>query len=165
MHDSKDIKTSDMRPSVTRQLDYRDSFMPDELYRHQASQTGYSDVYANRRVTLNIEGGREVFYRGAYVKQIKLDDNCLIVGRRDVINGFYPDVDLAMYRKLDSKIAPAHLKIYRDISGNYFVEDLSHAHASFLNSFDICFNGERVRLKSGDRILISKSVIIEFSVL
>ena len=51
-------------------------------------------VYAGKEPYLEIEGGKEVFYRGDYVTQIALTKDELLVGRRDVIAGHYPDVDV-----------------------------------------------------------------------
>ena len=121
--------------------------------------------YDGKEVYLNIEGGQEVFYHGAYVTRIPLNgESSLIVGRRDVMAGHYPDIDLALYWKQDRCLSRKHLRIYRDANGAYFVEDLCCNNATFLNSLEHPLNRQRVQLKPGDRILVSMSIVIDFCV-
>ena len=121
-------------------------------------------IYAGKQLHLEIEGGQEVFYKGAYVSTIPLFGAPLIIGRRDVLAGFYPDVDLAMYWKQDRAISRRHLKIYCDLNGLWFVEDLCNHNATFLNSYKYPLNHDRVELHPDDRILISMSIAIAFKV-
>ena len=123
-----------------------------------------NDPYEGKEVSLCIEGGQEVFYRGGYVKRIVLQGETLLIGRRDVMAGHYPDVDLAMYWKQDRSISRRHLRIYRGMNGSYFVEDICNNHATFLNSYHRPLNRERVELKNGDRIIVSMSIAICFMV-
>ena len=120
--------------------------------------------YAGKDVFLTIEGGQEVFYRGAYVTKIRLTGETITVGRRDVMAGHYPDIDLAMYWRQDRTISRKHLQIYRDVNGVYFVEDLCNHNATFLNSYQCPLNKTRAELKPGDRILVSMSIAIDFCV-
>ena len=123
------------------------------------------DPYIGREVYLSIEGGQRVFYRGAYVTRIRLRNESLLFGRRDVMSGHYPDVDLAMYWKQDRCLSRRHLRIYRDFNCSYIVEDLCNNNATFLNSYDRPLNRERAELKPGDRILVSRSIAIDFCVI
>ena len=123
------------------------------------------DPYAGKEVYLSIEGGQEVFYRGTYVTKIPLTGESLTVGRRDVMSGHYPDIDLAMYWRQDRTISRKHLQIFRDINGAYFVEDLSNNNATYLNNYKHPLNKSRVELKPGDRILVSMSIAIDFCVI
>ncbi len=113
---------------------------------------------------IEFEGEQEVFYRGSYVTKIPLNAGSICVGRRDVMAGHYPDVDLIMYRKMDPVISRRHLRFYRDINGDYFVEDLCANSATFINSYDDILNGERRKLQPGDRIFISISISIQFRI-
>lgn len=122
------------------------------------------DSYTGKDVYLNIEGGQEVFYHGAYVTRIPLHGESIIVGRRDVMAGHYPDVDLSLYWKQDRCLSRKHLRIYRDVNGCYFVEDLCCNNATFLNSMEHPLNKQRAELKPGDRILVSMSIVIDFCV-
>ena len=122
------------------------------------------DPYAGKEVYLHIEGGQEVFYRGAYVTRIPLQGDPLLVGRRDVMAGHYPDIDLALYWKQDRCLSRKHLRIYRDVHGNYFVEDLCCNNATFLNDMDHPLNKQRAELHPGDRIFVSMSIVIDFCV-
>lgn len=124
-----------------------------------------SNVYAGKEVFLSIEEGQVVFYRGAYVTKIPLRGESLLFGRRDVMAGHYPDIDLAMYWKMDRSISRRHLRIYSNIDGSYFVEDICNHNSTFLNSCNRVLNRERVELKPGDRIFISKSIAITFCVI
>lgn len=118
-----------------------------------------------QQAVLEIEGGQDVFYRGSYVTRIALKGGALVIGRRDVIAGYYPDIDLMMYRKLDPAISRKHCQVYCDIHGKYFVEDLCNNNATFLNDYNTKLNHERRELKSGDRIFISMSISIVYRVL
>ncbi len=122
------------------------------------------DPYAGKEVYLNVEGGQEVFYHGAYVTKIPLSSEPLLIGRRDVMAGHYPDVDLALYWKQDRCLSRKHLRIFRDASGCYYVEDLCHNNATFLNSMTHPLNKQRAPLKPGDRIFISMSIVLDFCV-
>ncbi|MBO5752268.1 MAG: FHA domain-containing protein [Proteobacteria bacterium] len=142
----------------------RESPLSAEIPMSHVSEIVHDDPYEGREVSLYLEGGQEVFYRGNYVTKIVLQDAPLLIGRRDVMAGHYPDVDLAMYWKQDRSVSRRHLRIYRDMNGSYFVEDLCNNHATFLNSYDRPLNRERVELKNGDRILVSMSVAFCFTV-
>ena len=122
------------------------------------------DIYAGKDVSLVFEGDQEVFYRGDYVTRIQLTGEPLLIGRRDVMAGHYPDIDLAMYWKQDRSISRRHLRIYRDSNGSWYVEDICRNNSTFINSLMNPLNGERVELKHGDRILISNSIAITFTV-
>lgn len=122
------------------------------------------DPYDGMEVSLCLEGGQEVFYRGSYVTKIVLQGESLLIGRRDVMAGHYPDIDLAMYWKQDKAVSRRHLRIYRDMNGSYFVEDVCNNNATYLNSYDRPLNRERVELKHGDRIFVSMSVAFRFTV-
>ncbi len=115
-----------------------------------------------RECVLEIEGGKDVFYRGAYVTSIPLRGNDIIVGRRDVMAGQYPDVDLAKYRKDDPCLSRRHLRIYRDYENTWYVEDLCNHNSTFYNDLRTPLNHERHELKNGDRILVSMSVVMVF---
>ena len=125
------------------------------------SEPGHNK-YEGHDCYLEIEGGQEVFYRGTYVRQIQLKTAQLLIGRRDVMAGHYPDVDLAMYRKQDSCISRRHLRIYRDVNGAWFVEDLCSHDATFYNG--VALNHERRELNDGDRVIISSSIALVFRV-
>jgi len=111
---------------------------------------------------LEVEGGQEVFFRGGYVTQIPLKTDSVLVGRRDVMAGHYPDIDLAMYRKQDPCISRRHLCIFCDMNGVWFVEDICNHNATFLNG--VTLNHARRELKDGDRIIISSSIVLVFRV-
>ena len=121
-------------------------------------------VYAGKEPYLEIEGGKEVFYRGDYVTQIALTKDELLVGRRDVIAGHYPDVDLAMYWKVDKSVSRRHLRFYFNIRGALFVEDLCNSNATFLGDYGHAINRECVELHPGDRIIVSRSVVFVFKI-
>ena len=120
--------------------------------------------YQGNTLYLEMEGGQEVFYKGAYVNTIPLMGTPLIIGRRDILSGFYPDIDLAMYWKQDRAISRKHLKIFCDVDGKWFVEDLCNHNATFLNAYKYPLNHERVELQPNDRILISMSLAMVFKV-
>ncbi len=117
---------------------------------------------SRKECSLEVEGGQEVFFRGCYVTQIALKTDSLLVGRRDVMAGHYPDIDLAMYRKQDPCISRRHLCIYCDMNGVWFVEDICNHNATYLNG--AALNHERRELKDGDRIIISSSIVLVFRV-
>ncbi len=130
----------------------------------ELSAASVNKTYKGKPVSLEIEGGQEVFYKGNYVSSIPLMGAPLIIGRRDVLSGFYPDIDLAMYWKQDRAISRKHLKIFCDENGAWFVEDLCNHNATFLNAYKYPLNNERVELQPNDRILISMSLAIDFKV-
>lgn len=121
-------------------------------------------VYTGMEPYLEIESGKEVFYRGDYVTQIPLTKDELLVGRRDVIAGHYPDVDLAMYWKTDKSVSRRHLRFYFNIRGAFFVEDLCNNNVTFLGDYDHAINRECVELHPGDRIIVSRSVVFVFKI-
>lgn len=121
-------------------------------------------TYQGKTLYLEMEGGQEVFYKGAYVSAIPLMGNPLIIGRRDILSGFYPDIDLAMYWKQDRAISRKHVKVFCDVNGTWFVEDLCNHNATFLNAYKYPLNNERVELQPNDRILISMSLAMVFKV-
>ncbi len=110
---------------------------------------------------LEIEGGQEVFFRGAYTTRIPLKSGTILVGRRDVMAGHYPDVDLMMYRKLDPAISRRHLRILKE-NGRYYLEDLCNNNATFLNDYTNKLNHERRELHHGDRVFVSMSLALLF---
>ena len=110
---------------------------------------------------LEVEGGQEVFFRGAYTTKIPLKNKSILVGRRDVMASHYPDVDLMMYRKLDPAISRRHLRFFRE-SGIYYIEDLCNNNATFLNDYNNKLNHERRALHHGDRIFVSMSLALLF---
>jgi len=120
------------------------------------------DHYGGRRVSLETEGAQEVFYRGKYVTHIELTGSSLLVGRRDVMSGHYPDIDLAMYRKQDPAISRRHLRIFCDINRRYFIEDLCNNNATFVNNYEAPLNLERRELRDGDRIFVSMTLALVF---
>lgn len=129
-----------------------------------ASQDSPVVTPGTQQAYLEIEGGQEVFYRGSYVTKIPLKSGTILIGRRDVMAGHYPDIDLVMYRKLDPAISRRHMQIYRDVNGKYFVEDLCNNNATFLNDYSNKLNHERRELTSGDRIFVSSSISILFKI-
>lgn len=110
---------------------------------------------------LEIEGGQEIFFRGAYTTKIPFKSGSILVGRRDVMASHYPDIDLMMYRKLDPAIGRRHLRFFRE-DGSYFVEDLCNNNATFLNDYANKLNHERRELNDGDRIFVSMSLAFLF---
>lgn len=167
----KDIQMNgdfEQEPSVTQVLEvcqYDESPLSEDMAIFQVCEVPeLKDPYVGKEVSLNLEGGQEVFYHGRYVTKIVLHGEPLLVGKRDVMAGHYPDIDLAMYWKQDRSVSRRHLRIYRDMNGKYFVEDVCQRNATFLNSYQRPLNRERVELKDGDRILVSTSVAICFRV-
>ena len=143
----------------------RNKAVPEKLNIPQLTSSIESDgVYANKDISLVFEGDQQVFYRGDYVTRIPLHGEPLLIGRRDVMAGHYPDIDLAMYWKQDRSISRRHMRIYRDANGLWYAEDICNNNATFINSLDNPINHERVALKHGDRILISNSIAIVFTV-
>ncbi len=120
--------------------------------------------YIGKSVFLSLPKGLNAFYHGTNVSRIPLASSSLIVGKRDLLAGFYPDIDLSRYCQQDHGISLRHLRIYRDINGFYFVEDLAGKSTTFLNSFNTPINRERVKLHPGDKIFVSHSVVFEFCV-
>ena len=118
--------------------------------------------YNGKELYLQIEDGKDVFYRGTYVTQIPLSGSPLLVGRRDVLAGHYPDIDLAMYWKEDRAVSRKHLSIYADMNGVYYVEDICNNNVTFLNGKDHPLNKERAELTPGDRIFTSNAIVIDF---
>lgn len=112
---------------------------------------------------LEIEGGQEIFFRGAYTTKIPFKTGTILVGRRDVMASHYPDIDLMMYRKLDPAISRRHLRFFRE-DGAYFVEDLCNNNATFLNDYANKLNHERRELRDGDRVFVSMSLAFLFRV-
>jgi len=121
-----------------------------------------NDCYGGRRAFLETEGAQEVFYRGKYVTHIELIGSSLLVGRRDVMSGHYPDIDLAMYRKQDPAISRRHFRIFCDINRRYFIEDLCNNNATFVNDYESPLNHERRELRDGDRIFVSMTLALVF---
>lgn len=119
------------------------------------------DVSAEPAAYLEIEGGQEIFFRGAYTTKIPFKTGSILVGRRDVMASHYPDIDLMMYRKLDPAISRRHLRFFRE-EGQYFVEDLCNNNATFLNDYANKLNHERRELHDGDRIFVSMSLAFLF---
>lgn len=126
------------------------------------SSQDYAIVPGSHQAVLEVEGGQEVFYRGAYVTRIPLKNSSILIGRRDVMAGHYPDVDLMMYRKMDPAISRKHIQIYKDIHGKFFIEDLCNNNATFINDYNTKLNHERLELNPGDRIFISMSIALVF---
>lgn len=119
---------------------------------------GRKQDYSGKEVYLDVS--KEVFFRGHYATQIPLCENELLIGRRDVMVGHYPDVDLAMYWDEDRSLSRRHLRIYCDMNGAFFAEDLCGN--TFINGR--LLNKNRVELALGDCIGVSKSVQMVFSV-
>ncbi len=110
---------------------------------------------------LEVEGGQEIFFRGAYTTKVPLKASSVLVGRRDVMASHYPDIDLMMYRKLDPAISRRHLRFFLE-EGDYFIEDLCNNNATFLNDYANKLNHERRKLHHGDRIFVSMSLAFLF---
>ena len=123
---------------------------------------GMSGIYAGKELCLRVSEGKEVFYRGEYVREIALSGEELLVGRRDVMAGHYPDIDLAMYWKADKRVSRRHLRFYFNCNGSFFVEDLCNNQSTFLNDIQRPINRERIELHLGDRVKVSQSVVFEF---
>lgn len=126
-----------------------------ENERFGANEEGTRSAY------LEVEGGQEVFFRGAYTTRVPLKANSLLFGRRDVMASHYPDIDLMMYRKLDPAISRRHLRLFRE-NGRFFVEDLCNNNATFINDYSNKLNHERRELRHGDRIFVSMSLSFIF---
>ncbi|MGI5829566.1 MAG: FHA domain-containing protein [Bradymonadia bacterium] len=144
--------------------DISSSEMPLDIKSSDVIVPSTGSGFGGQQAVLEIEGGQDVFYRGSYVTRIALKGGALVIGRRDVIAGYYPDIDLMMYRKLDPAISRKHCQVYCDIHGKYFVEDLCNNNATYLNDYNTKLNHERRELKSGDRIFISMSISIVFKI-
>jgi len=110
---------------------------------------------------LEVEGGQEVFFRGAYTTRIPFKTGSILVGRRDVMASHYPDIDLMMYRKLDPAISRRHLRLFKE-NGRYFIEDLCNNNATFVNDYSNKLNHERRELRHGDRVFVSMSLAFLF---
>lgn len=110
---------------------------------------------------LEVEGGQEIFFRGAYTTRVPIKTQSILIGRRDVMANHYPDIDLMMYRKLDPAISRRHLRIFRE-SETHYVEDLCNNNATFLNDYSNKLNHERRELRDGDRIFVSMSLALLF---
>lgn len=110
---------------------------------------------------LEVEGGQEIFFRGAYTTRVPLKSASILVGRRDVMASHYPDIDLMMYRKLDPAISRRHLRFFRE-GEKHFIEDLCNNNATFLNDYSNKLNHERRELRHGDRIFVSMSLAFLF---
>lgn len=163
--DNPAIDPDDLNNSADPKASGSNNAVPDKLSIPQlTSKIESDDIYANKDVSLVFEGEQQVFYRGDYVTRIRLHGEPLLVGRRDVMAGHYPDIDLAMYWKQDRSISRRHMRIYRDANGSWYAEDICNNNATFINSLDNPINHERVELKPGDRILISNSIAIVFTV-
>lgn len=113
---------------------------------------------------LQIENDKAVFYRGEYVSKIPLNVKNILFGRRDVMAGYYPDVDLAAYWKDDPFVSRRHLRIYCDINGCFFVEDLCGNRTTFYNNKNHPLINECVALHPGDKIYISNAIVLLFCV-
>lgn len=120
--------------------------------------------YKGKSAFLLFENHQPVFYRGSYLTKLVLQGGSLIIGRRDVMAGYYPDVDLAAYWKQDRTISRRHLRIYADVNGFYYVEDLCSNSSTHINSWDCELNRSRIALNPGDRILVGKLVSFSFNV-
>ena len=120
--------------------------------------------YKGKPAFLLVENHQEVFYRGAYLTKVPLTGNPVIIGRRDVMAGYYPDIDLAAYWKQDRTISRRHLKIYADVNGFYYVEDLCNNDSTHVNTMDCELNRSRMVLHPGDRIFVGKMVSFSFNV-
>lgn len=122
-------------------------------------------VYAGKELYLEVEDGKDVFYHGDYVSQIVLDKRQeLLVGRRDVMAGHYPDIDLAMYWKTDRSVSRRHLRFYFNMYGAFFVEDLCNNNMTFVGDGGRVLNRECAELKPGDRVTVSRSVVFVFKI-
>ncbi len=121
--------------------------------------------YKGKTAFLLVENHQDVFYRGSYLTKIPLMGNPVIIGRRDVMAGYYPDIDLAAYWKQDRTISRRHLKIYADINGFYYVEDLCNNNSTHVNTWDCELNRTRMVLRPGDRIFVGKVVVFSFNVI
>ncbi|MBR4985742.1 MAG: FHA domain-containing protein [Proteobacteria bacterium] len=118
--------------------------------------------YEGLEVSLSVDNGKRVFFHGADVSRIVLNGEPLLLGRRDMLAGHYPDIDLGQYFDQDRRISRKHLRIYRDINGLWFVEDLCSNNTTFLNDRRHPLNRSRAELKPGTKILISDSIILTF---
>ncbi len=112
---------------------------------------------------LVIEGGQTVFFDGAMTSRVPLDVDQIVVGRRDPQRGHYPEVDLTHFCHLDPHISRRHARIVRQ-GGSWMVEDLCANDATWLNDRAHVLNGESAALSHGDRILISDSIAMRFTV-
>ena len=127
-----------------------------------SSQIAPPKPYEGLELSLSVEGGKRVFFHGAEVSKIVLTGEPLLLGRRDMLAGHYPDIDLGNYFDQDRTISRRHLRIYRDINGYWFIEDLCSNNATFLNDRKHPLNRSRAELKPGTKILISNSIILTF---
>ena len=126
------------------------------------SQVTPPKPYEGLELSLSVEGGKRVFFHGADVSKIVLTGEPLLLGRRDMLAGHYPDIDLGRYFDQDRTISRRHLRIYCDINGFWFVEDLCSNNATFLNDRKHPLNRSRAELKPGTKVLISNSIILTF---
>ena len=118
--------------------------------------------YEGLELSLSVENGKKVFFHGAEVARIVLTGAPLLLGRRDMLAGHYPDIDLGRYFEQDRTISRKHLRIYRDINGFWFVEDLCSNNTTFINDLNHPLNRSRAELTPGTQIIISHSIILTF---
>ncbi|PIW02699.1 MAG: hypothetical protein COW42_00175, partial [Deltaproteobacteria bacterium CG17_big_fil_post_rev_8_21_14_2_50_63_7] len=122
-----------------------------------------ADEGLGKAAVLEVEGGQEIFFRGAYTTKVPFKGGNILVGRRDVMASHYPDIDLMMYRKLDPAISRRHLRFFRE-NEHYYIEDLCNNNATFLNDYANKLNHERRELHHGDRIFVSMSLAFLFKI-
>lgn len=118
--------------------------------------------YEGLELSLSVENGKKVFFHGAEVARIILTGAPLLLGRRDMLAGHYPDIDLGRYFEQDRMISRKHLRIYRDINGFWFVEDLCSNNTTFINDLNHPLNKSRAELIPGTQIIISHSITLTF---
>lgn len=131
--------------------------------RHRARySTDESNSPVSEAPTLTVEGGQSVFFDGKMTSRVRLDVDQLLIGRRDPSAGHYPEIDLAHFQTMDRHLSRRHARVFRRGS-QWLVEDLCENDATFVNDRAHVLNREEHPLEDGDRIFISDSIALLFS--
>lgn len=113
------------------------------------------------QIRLEVENPQTVRFEGRMVTHVLLDMDELWVGRADPAEAWLPDIDLTHLRATDPHISRRHVRFLRAADG-WYVEDHAKNEATWLHDRAHLLQGERARLVSGDRVLISDTLVLRF---
>jgi hypothetical protein len=98
------------------------------------------------------------FPEGLPERRFPLSGAALLIGRRRVHHGIYPEIDLTG-PPADTGVAPAHARLVAEPDGGWSVIDLDSPNGTLVNGREIP-PGTRVRLRDGDRLNLGMWTVI-----
>jgi pSer/pThr/pTyr-binding forkhead associated (FHA) protein len=78
------------------------------------------------------------------------DTTEVIIGRNDVVSGFYPDIDLTSHGGIEQGVGRRHMRLLLQ-QGQVHAEDLDSTNGTFVNGFRLTAHRSHA-LSSGDEL-------------